>query len=166
MRAKGSGPIGGRRAGVSAAAAAALTLAGCTTVREEASWTYGTSETRLAAPRALYGLPETSAYLVLECLPPARAIAFRTVEPDLFEGTRPIRIRVGQVRFDGSEQLEPDDGMAISRALIPLDAPIVAALAAGQGPIAVTVNRRTGRIPNGPALARMVRECRAMAGQG
>lgn len=153
-----------RRSAGWAAVTATLALAGCATADSQSRWTYRTGETALAAPSALYGPPATSADLVMDCLPPVRAIAFRTVETDLLEGTRPIRIRVGQARFDGTEQPEPGDGMPISRTLIPLEAPILTALAAGQGPITVTVNRRTGRIPNGPALAQMVRECRARVG--
>ena len=144
----------------------ALLLAGCAGTGERLSWHLDTAETAPAAPVALYGRAESEADLVLECLPAARAIAFRTVDVDPFEGTRPIRIRVGLARFEGSERLEAPDGIPIARAVVPIDAPVVAALAEGRSPIAITVGRRTGRIPNGPEVARMVRDCRAMMPRG
>lgn len=141
-------------------------LAGCAlTPRsgEASRWLYRTADA--GQPMALYGPPESEAFLVLECLRPERAIAFRTVDVEPFAGTRPITIRIGTARFVGAEQLEPGEGMAISRSLIPLAHAVVDELARGRGPLIVGAAGRRGRVPGGDVLVRLVAACRETPAQ-
>ncbi|HEX8525348.1 hypothetical protein [Allosphingosinicella sp.] len=145
-------------------AALAALLAGCASVSppaEELSWYYrdgyGTGDPE--RPIGLYGLPETSAFYIFECVPHERALEIISVDVEEFAGARPIAVRVGNAEWRGVERMDPPDGQAMSRASIPLGHPVLDAVAAGRGPIRVD----GGRLSGGEVPARVVRECRALA---
>ena len=112
-------------------------------------------------PMALYGPPETLAYLTLSCDRAAGALELATLDSDLFEGDRPIAMEAGGVRWSGTERLDPPDLVAVARASIPLDHPVVGALAQGATPLIISgASGKPSSIPNDALIGRVIRECR------
>lgn len=113
-------------------------------------------------PLALYGPPETLASHIFACDKSERALEFADIEGEPFEGKRPIAFEVGEARWSGTEEVDPPDGVVVSRAGIPLDHPLVAAIEKGSSPIVIRSGSSVPyRLANHPILGRVIRECRA-----
>jgi|GEM_PF-2669633 len=155
-----------RRLRTSGAAAATLLAAACATTTQmpaDYRWFYRDSYGAAGAagePIALYGPPETSALYVFECHSAARAIGIVSVDVEPFEGSRPLGLRVGRARWSGEERMSDGDGQELSRAMVPLDHPVLDEIAAGRGPIRIVHPQGVAPLPAGEPPARVVGECR------
>lgn len=117
-------------------------------------------------PLALYSLPYTLASYVFECNWQNQTLDLIAFEGEVFEGVRRFELRVGNKRFVGSERLDPPDAIVTSRVSIPLKDPVVTRL--GVRPQRITIGAKgwPRSLPGSPVIARVVRECRALALQG
>jgi hypothetical protein len=130
-------------------AAVAVALAACSTSPPTAPGWVRVGDT------VGYGIANSEFDLMLGCA--SGNIIFTTIGDDAFSGTRPARITVDSVRFNGTETSDPPDGVPTTRIAVPVDHPAMRQLERPAKYIAFTPG---GTIPAGPLPAQFVRACR------
>jgi hypothetical protein len=128
----------------------------------QVAWSYKADDGRgpASGPLALWSKPETMAFNVLRCNARERLLEFEDIEAEEFAGGRPIRFEAGGRTWVGEERMEPPDGVPVSVARLPLDHPVVTAIARG-APIRISGTAGTFLLPNHRVVRRVIRECRS-----
>lgn len=104
----------------------------------------------------LWSLPETEADLAFDCDADALRIILVGVEQAMAE---PVRLTASSVVFQGRLVPDPPDGLEAATIQVPLDHPLVAAIADGARSIRFDWQDSHGRIPLGRIPSRFVQAC-------
>lgn len=140
-----------------------LPAAGCATGRP-LGWIYKPDNGVGIAdgPLALWGEDGTLAFSIIRCNAADRVLEIEELEVEPFDGARPVRIAAANFEWSGTEQMDPPDGVAVSRIRVPLDVSLWTAVEAGHR---LTINRASDQqsLPSGPEVGRVIAECRTAA---
>lgn len=154
-----------RRAGV--ASVLGLVIAGCATAPagDVPQWYSAAGDGTGAekGPTALWGLPSTLAFHALRCNARERTLKFEDIEVEAFEGGRPVRVEAGGEVWSGEERMEPADAVPGSSFGLPIDHPVVSAIARG-APMRISGSSGSLELSSPGPVRSVVRECRSKAG--